>query len=186
MMRKRRRWLSTVMLIWLFCGCDRIYALLQKEGAEELALVGEVDPYSRNEKVEEVQRLLKLYGYRVGKPDGVLGANTRRALEDFQRDNNLKETRFIDDDTWEKLHMFEPSGLVVQGKINIKAVQQALSNAGFDAGAIDGKAGKKTQASLQNFQKACRLKVDGRIGFKTLRRLAEYLPVENPPQSSKK
>ena len=36
-----------------------------------------------------VQRALLIRGYNAGYPDGALGANTMRALSNFQRDNNL-------------------------------------------------------------------------------------------------
>ena len=90
---------------WLFlaftlAGCDKIYGMLQKEGAQEKKLIGEASAIKRNIKVEEVQRLLKMYGYSVGNPDGILGANTRKAIIAFQKDMDLPVTRFVDEATW--------------------------------------------------------------------------------------
>ena len=166
-------------------GCDSIYRVLQKEGAEEKDLLGEVVPFEYNAKVAEVQKLLKLYGYKIGRADGVLGANTREAIEAFQADNHLKVSRFVDKATWQRLTLFARYGLVVNGELDIAAVQRALIAAGQDPGKPDGKRGAKTDRAIKAFQKAEGLTVDGKIGLRTLDRLADYLPdpaVQPAPQ----
>ena len=45
----------------------------------------------------------------------------------------------------------------------IKAVQQALNDAGYNCGAVDGLAGKKTEAAIKAFEKEKGLDVDGVI-----------------------
>lgn len=156
-------------------GCDFVYRILQKEGAEEKEILGIVRPAESNEKVKKVQTLLKIYGYSVGNPDGTLGNNTRVAIGKFQEDNSLKVTRFVDYATWGKLIFHEDIGLIKDGKIHIASVQAALKAAGYNIGKTDGYAGPKTWEALKDFQKARGLKPDGRIGLKTLRQLAEYL-----------
>lgn len=159
------------------CGCDWIYRKLQKEGAEEKDLLGEVSPLQSNAKVKEVQKILKLYGYRIGNPDGVLGANTRDAIEAFQRDSQLQQTRFVDQATWERLNVFVDCELIENGDLNTKTIQQALKAAGFNPGKVDGRWGQRTLTAIKNFQKAKGLKPDGKVGFKTLSALARYLSV---------
>ena len=39
--------------------------------------------------IKRVQQKLNDLGYGSGTPDGIMGANTRRALEKYQADNNL-------------------------------------------------------------------------------------------------
>lgn len=156
-------------------GCEKIYYLLQKEGAEEKAIVGEALPLEANPKVEEVQKLLKLYGYSIGNVDGKIGPSTRNSILRFQKDNDLQETRFVDNATWEKLHGFEACGLVKGGDLDLKAVQQALTNAGFAVGKIDGVMGPQTKRMLILFQKSKELRGDGVIGIQTLRLLAQQL-----------
>lgn len=56
-----------------------------------------------------------------------------------------------------------------------KNIQRALKNAGFYAGAIDGKVGPKTKKAIQEFQAAKGLKVDGKVGSKTWAELEKYL-----------
>jgi peptidoglycan hydrolase-like protein with peptidoglycan-binding domain len=165
----------SIILALVSGGCEKVYYLLQREGAEEMKILGEALPLESNPKVAEVQKLLKLYGYAIGNIDGKIGPGTRNAILKFQKDNNLDETRFVDKATWEKLHQFEACGLVVDGEINVMAVQQALNNAGLNAGRVDGQLGPQTKRTLVAFQKSKGLKGDGIIGLQTLRLLAEHL-----------
>ena len=169
-------WVGLLCLGLTCQGCDAVYRRLQKEGAEEKDLLGEVVPFEYNAKVAEVQRLLKLYGYKIGRADGILGANTREAIEAFQTDNQLKVSRFVDKATWQRLNLFSRYGLVVNGELDIMTVQRALLAAGLDPGKPDGKRGAKTDRAITAFQKAEGLTVDGKIGLRTLDRLADYLP----------
>ena len=50
---------------------------------------------------------------------------------------------------------------------DVRAVQQALKDAGFDPGAIDGKYGPKTAKAVKAYQKAMKIKVDGIVGPQT-------------------
>ncbi len=161
--------------LFVTTGCDHVYRLLQKESAEEKELLGEVLSFEPNPRVEELQKLLKLYGYNPGTIDGKFGQTTRRAVEKFQKDNGLKPSRFVDRSTWERLNIFSSSGLVDKGEVNIAKVQTALQNAGFDPGKADGRMGKKTLEALKKFQKANALLPDGKTGFETLNKLVSYL-----------
>lgn len=160
-----------------FFGCDNIYRFLQKEGAEELDLIGEIKPFESNEYVARVQYRLKLFGYGIGNVDGVLGANTRNSIEKFQKNNGLNPSRFIDYATWNQLMIYDEYGLIVNEEINPFTVQVALKNAGYEVGKIDGKLGNRSIARLKEFQKAEGLDVDGKIGARTLSALARYLPL---------
>jgi len=152
--------------------------MLHKEGAEEKELLGDMVPFQKNPAVEEVQTLLSIYGYSPGKADGVIGLRTRNAVEEFQRDNGLEETRFVDKATWEKLMVFKDNNFIVKNKLNVKLVQTALKEAGFDPGVADGKMGTKTKNAIMAFQKANGLTADGKIGYKTLAKLSEVLPAQ--------
>lgn len=54
-------------------------------------------------------------------------------------------------------------------------IQLALKNAGFYAGAVDGKIGPKTKKAIMDFQAAKGLKVDGKVGPRTWAELEKYL-----------
>jgi peptidoglycan hydrolase-like protein with peptidoglycan-binding domain len=53
----------------------------------------------------------------------------------------------------------------------VKAMQQALTDKGHDAGGIDGKMGPKTQAALRDFQQQEGLKATGRADADTMAKL---------------
>ena len=165
-----------IVVFFNLVGCDFIYGLLQKAGAEEKAILGEIIPFTDNEKVLQTQQFLNIYGFNPGKLDGRMGPKTRDALEEFQKQNGLKPTRFVDRKTWAKLNIIKEIGLAVNGDINIETVQMILAEAGFDPGKIDGKLGPKTMNALQEFQSANGLKADGKIGPMTIEKLIEFLP----------
>jgi len=174
---------KNVAVVFLMCGimavsgCDRIYRMLQKEGAEELDLIGEARMHERNEKVAKVQQRLALFGYGIGTVDGILGTNTRNAVERFQYDTGIHPSRFIDHATWKQLMIFDECGLIMNDEINPYMVQVALKNAGYDIGKIDGKLGRQSTEMLKQFQEKEGLTADGKIGRRTFSALMRYLPV---------
>jgi len=56
-----------------------------------------------------------------------------------------------------------------------KEIQQALKNAGFYQGSIDGKIGPQTYEAIKTFQQVHGLKADGIVGKQTWEKLAPYL-----------
>ena len=54
-------------------------------------------------------------------------------------------------------------------------IQQALKNAGFYTGSVDGKIGPATKKAITEFQQQNGLTADGKIGKKTWEKLREYL-----------
>ncbi len=164
-----------VTLVSFLSGCDFVYRMIDKQGAEEKTLVGEAMPFEPNPTVEEIQKLLNIYGYNVGKTDGVLGTRTRNSIEKFQRDNGIEPSRFVDNQTWDALKRFKDNGFIGEGELNIEKIQEALSYAGYAVGKIDGKFGPRSKKALLAFQKDHNLKSDGKIGYKTLTALSLYI-----------
>ncbi len=171
---------ALLSLSFIGAGCDFIYGLLDKEGAEEQRIIGKILPYEQNDKVLEAQTILKIYGYSIGTPDGVLGGRTRDILERFQNDAGLKPSRFIDEATWEELHVFEDTGLIKQGQLDVRQIQVVLRKAGFDPGSPDGTMGPNTMSAVKRFQSANKLPNDGKIGYRTLNALSAYGQAEAP------
>jgi len=56
-----------------------------------------------------------------------------------------------------------------------KEIQEALKNAGYYSGKIDGKMGKQTVEAVKSFQKANNLPADGKVGRKTWALLNDHL-----------
>lgn len=63
----------------------------------------------------------------------------------------------------------------VKSRPTVKQIQEALANAGYNPGAIDGKNGRQTRDAVRAFQRAHGLPVDGKVGRKTWEALKEYL-----------
>lgn len=59
--------------------------------------------------------------------------------------------------------------------LSVRDVQQALKNAGFNPGKVDGKMGGNTDRAIKQFQKAEGLKADGVVGQRTWDKLSTHL-----------
>lgn len=63
----------------------------------------------------------------------------------------------------------------VKSRPNVRQIQVALKNAGFEPGVIDGKMGRATREAIKAFQRANNLAVDAKVGKQTWALLREYL-----------
>jgi peptidoglycan hydrolase-like protein with peptidoglycan-binding domain len=63
----------------------------------------------------------------------------------------------------------------VKSRPNVKQIQIALVNAGYNLGHLDGRMGRQTREAIKAFQKANNLSVDGKAGKRTWNLLKEYL-----------
>jgi len=63
----------------------------------------------------------------------------------------------------------------VKSRPNVKQIQIALANAGYNPGTIDGNMGKQTRDTIKAFQRANNLSADGKVGKRTWALLKEYL-----------
>ena len=89
--------------------------------------------------------------------DGIVGPDTLRALEEARH-------RLGD-----RLLYYHPEQPLVGD--DVTALQERLSNMGFDVGRADGIFGPRTEAAVRDFQRNRGLDADGRCGPKTLREL---------------
>lgn len=171
---------SLGIFLFAFCflcqGCFLLERIIDKEGFEERKIFGEA--YQNTSKIKELQRYLKYIGYGPGAIDGKIGNNTRRAVKEFQKNCVLKENGCVDKKTWEKLRKVYKDNFLAFKKVNIKKIQTALKNAGFDPGVIDGKKGSKTTKAVKAFQKANSLIQDGKVGPKVWNKLRKYLLID--------
>ena len=63
----------------------------------------------------------------------------------------------------------------IKSRPNVKQIQIALVNAGYNAGSLDGRMGKQTRQAIKAFQRANNLAVDGKVGKQTWNLLKEHL-----------
>jgi peptidoglycan hydrolase-like protein with peptidoglycan-binding domain len=180
----RFRWLFPLVFLAL-CGCDRLYGFLHKPGGEEREILGAVVFNEYNPRVEELQKIFRLFGYNLGRVDGKFGASTREVVAKFQEEEALKVTRFVDKETWGRIQEYVQSPLVHKLGINVRALQTALRKAGFFYGKVDGSMGPQTRTAVKAFQQANNLAVDGLIGLKTIKALLPYVFEKGTAASSK-
>lgn len=178
-MLKKTKKITAVVLLAATSGfltaCDMAYRALDKEGAQEKALVGPVVLFEANPTIEEIQILLSVYGYNPGKIDGTLGPKTRDALGSFQKDAGLKVTNKADEATWNALKYIKDKGLVRGEEVDVVLAQEILKVAGCDPGPADGKIGAKTKKAVKIFQKKHGIFESGKIDYSTLFVMAQYV-----------
>ena len=137
-------------------------------------------PYANGEDVLRVQTTLKELGYFKGSLGGNYGPITEAAVKEFQRAMKLTVDGIVGPKTWAALFgdaakEKKPSGVAYSrllkdtGKLymtgdDVKAVQTALKNKGYNPRGIDGAYGPKTEAAAKAFQKDAGLEVDGIVG----------------------
>lgn len=135
--------------------------------------------------VEAVQRRLNALGYSAGTADGVVGPRTRAALRSWQQDVDLPSTGVIDRVVIERLAVASvgprpaqvasaappssqqsaslPTRAEQVTQVQVRQVQLALREAGFDPGPVDGVMGSRTQAAIRDWQRAQGMPVTGEV-----------------------
>jgi peptidoglycan hydrolase-like protein with peptidoglycan-binding domain len=125
--------------------------------------------------VIQLQTALKAAGFDPGPLDGVFGPRTEAAVIAFQKSKNLLVDGVVGPQTWAALGVICPSppanmcptlNLGSTGPA-VRRLQQLLTTAGFNPGAIDGIFGPKTQAAVLAFQGSRNLVQDGIVGIQT-------------------
>lgn len=207
MPRKIGMILLIILVIILFFMIARKYVanifLGDKGELTEVRIIGTVTGY--NPRVKEVQKILEDLGFEVGIVDGRMGAQTRRAIKEFQKTKELTLSGKIDSKTWASLnkekekiieHILTPEttsdlsfekasqksavqdeviNYRLKSKDRIRRAQIALQKAGFYKGEIDGKLGPQTKRAIKAFQKSKGLNPDGVIGLNTWKELSKLL-----------
>lgn len=180
--------------VFLLYGCNIVPKSVQYQ-KEETDLVGNVEQI--NPVIEEIQVVLTSLGCDTGNKEGKMSQKTRDAIKEFQESRGIKPTGYIDDLTLRQIEDIrraeeqkeleksysvdvrsafpEKGASGVEAKWTVKDIQNALKNAGFDPGTIDGKLGPRTQQAVKEFQRTKGLKVDGKVGPQTWGELNKYL-----------
>jgi peptidoglycan hydrolase-like protein with peptidoglycan-binding domain len=127
-------------------------------------------------EIERAQRSLEHLGYPVRGVDGRLGARTRTAIRNFQRDENLNATGQLDAGTLMALdeaartragraaaRATEPAG-----PATIRHVQTRLGDLGYPVGNADGRLGPETRTAIRNYQRDKNLNATGELDAETL------------------
>lgn len=76
------------------------------ESVEVIAQESKTAVSAAKPTIEEIQAALKNANLYQGKMDGILGSRTKKAIIDFQTQNNLKPDGKVGPKTWEKLRVY--------------------------------------------------------------------------------
>lgn len=68
-------------------------------------------------KIKAVQTRLKAEGYDIKYIDGILGPNTKKAIEEFQEDNDLVVTGFLNKNTLELMYIPYEEGRATEEEV---------------------------------------------------------------------
>lgn len=134
---------------------------------------GEATQSALRSAVVRLQVELKAMGYTPGSADGKFGGKTKKALQAYQKDNDLVQTGAADSKTWAIINR-GTSGMKVaslrrgSSGTQVKHLQRALIGLGYLDGMADGQYGSKTAAAVREYQRDFGLGVDGNAGKNTM------------------
>lgn len=115
---------------------------------------------SKGPAVGRLQRNLAGLGYmKNSEIDNDFGPRTKRAVENFQRDNNIRVDGLAGPETLGTL------------RANILNLQVDLTAIGYRVGDLDGIFGPATKSAVERFQQRRGIQVDGQVGPITRREL---------------
>ena len=147
-------------------------AVLSAEGGEAEAAA--LKRGSTGDKVSEMQRKLKNWGYYDGSVDGIFGSGTESAVKFFQRKNGLSADGIVGSATAAALGMTlsgasssqtggVSSGVLKRGSTGDKVseMQRKLKDWGYYDGSVDGIFGSGTESAVKFFQRKNGLSADG-------------------------
>ena len=141
----------------------------EEEEYEEEDEEGEDYDFSHMD-IKMAQLILTSLDYKLGKIDGIMGAQTKSAMKEFQKDYELTADGILGPNTKAALG----EAFVNDAEdLPIVAVQIMLEEAGHDVGYVDGIMGPKTKLAIRNFQEEYELDPTGQLDEDTLDALKE-------------
>ncbi|MBC6439725.1 MAG: peptidoglycan-binding protein [Rhodospirillales bacterium] len=119
-----------------------------------------------------IQDGLVAMGFDPGTPDGVAGSNTERAIKAFQTEFGYAATGEASETLLDQINAAAAGGtasperlLAREGLLRsyTRAVQQGLTDLGYDPGSVDGALGPLTRTAVREYQTATGLSATGEI-----------------------
>ena len=127
------------------------------------------------EEVKELQQKLKDLGYKMTMIDGDFGNETKTAIQDFQKDNDIEATGIANSETLKALKKAKTSKSDTKKHEltaeEVRDLQQRLKDLGYKITMIDGEFGNETKSALQAFQEDYDLEITGVADKSTLKAL---------------
>lgn len=138
--------------------------------------------------VEDVQRELLAMGQYKGMVDGVNGQRTRQAIQQYQQVNGLPVTGEVSSELISRIQYERkvkaaaeftgsidsaPAKAMPDDSKNIRKVQAALANLGYDLGEPSGTLDEQTHAAILQFEMENGLAMDGAVNAELLTALSK-------------
>lgn len=153
----------------------------------------------RNDYVKTLQSWLYKAGFNPGGIDGVYGANTEKAVKEFQKKVGITADGIAGKQTYQALQKYVRTETTTSQSNSsnsndhwtgqtlregnrgqaVKDLQTKLQRLGYNIGTIDGVYGKQTTEAVRSFQKANGLEVDGIAGKITYNAIEHMLQQKN-------
>jgi sporulation protein YlmC with PRC-barrel domain len=134
--------------------------------------------------VQQIKQALNKKGYDSGKVNAQWDQNAQKALRNFQQAQGMEPTGMIDIGVVKALgvdlsakpqrgqQQAQGKGAPLHvGPSDIRSIKQALSQGGYDVGAINAKWDQNTQKALQQYQQAQGMASTGNLTISTLSQL---------------
>lgn len=194
-----------IAVMFLFSGCGLVGGNHQRDEKEEQGILGSIDerdsrireikyclqmagfePGLDEEALDSDTRnaIMKFQKYNDLAATGYIGLETWEKLKAYQQQesnaglasgSSEANRASVKNAKREEINLQEIKSRLKSSEW-IKKIQEALKNAGFDPGAIDGKVGALTKDAIRKFQESVGLSPDGVIGPKTWAELSVYFP----------
>ncbi|MCM1194531.1 MAG: peptidoglycan-binding protein [Firmicutes bacterium] len=121
-----------------------------------------------------LQLILNQYGYSLA-VDGAFGADTMRAVTDFQKNNGLSPDGIAGKNTWTVLLTLPPRPTLRRSSRGayVTYLQEKLTSKLYPLGNIDGIFGAATERAVMEFQQENGLSSDGIVGPLTWQKVSE-------------
>jgi peptidoglycan hydrolase-like protein with peptidoglycan-binding domain len=113
-----------------------------------------------------LQEELQAHGYKPGPVDGVLGARTKQAIRQYQKDAGLQVNGVASKELLDHMKFALPKvnakpGSAEPSRALVSEVQQLLWDRGYYRDAVDGLMGPATRDAVKRFQADAKLPVTG-------------------------
>lgn len=135
---------------------------------------------SKGTAVKQLQVNLTKLGYDTKGTDGIFGANTKKAVIEFQKVCGLTADGIVGTNTQKQIERVlsnQKNNILALGSKGkaVRELQNNLKKLGYDPKSTDGTFGSNTQKAVKEFQKVCGLTVDGIVGANTKKQIERVL-----------